>query len=208
MGIDPATHKPKTTSAAHPDTPPSLATWLNGKRLGSAEARLVRECKLLTKLQLLHKTAVSPLLLQPVGPPCLDVLKVWQATASRNGGFFGSAGSLESPTSTLNFAGDSLRVPKVGPRGCSDDAVSGVGKVDSCMEVKGKMDNSAGQLIHDNNIAYPMDYNYNYNLQSSMENEGYNNSISPYYVGDFEDNKNYWNELFNLVSSPLGSPVF
>ncbi|KAK6133736.1 hypothetical protein DH2020_032447 [Rehmannia glutinosa] len=210
MGIDPATHKPKDNlggSSRHAAVVSHMAQWETARL--EAEARLVRECKLLTKLQLLHKTVVSPPL-QPVGPPCLDVLKVWQATASQNGGFFGSAGSLESPTSTLNFAGNSSRVPKVGPRGCSNDAVSGVGKVNGSMEVKGKLDNSVGQLVHDNNIAYPMDYNYNYNynLQSSMEIEGYNNSISPYHVGDFEDNKNYWNELFNLVSSPLGSPVF
>ncbi|KAI3452862.1 hypothetical protein Pfo_009525 [Paulownia fortunei] len=223
MGIDPVTHKPKGNTGGSAQSRQAavvshMAQWETARL--EAEARLVRECKLLSKLQLLQKITAPPPPPPPqqAAPPCLDVLKVWQATTTHNG-FLGSPGSLESPTSTLNFSVNSFTAPTVGARGRSlmeTDVIymntsgeCGVGKVNSYMQVKGKTDNSI-ELLHDKNTAYPMDYDYN--LQGpidlvSINCDGYNNSSNAY-VGDFEDNKNYWNDLLNLVSSPLESPVF
>ncbi|KAA8529396.1 hypothetical protein F0562_033805 [Nyssa sinensis] len=102
MGIDPVTHKPKCGTGA--GNLSHMAQWESARL--EAEARLVRESKLLsnmystnpfqpqlqgfsTSAQLLHKAAAPP-------PLCLDVLKAWQRA-------FAAAGDLESPTSTLNF---------------------------------------------------------------------------------------------------------
>lgn len=226
MGIDPVTHKPKENPGGSARSRQAavvshMAQWETARL--EAEARLVRESKLLSKLQLLHKITAPPPLPppQPVAPPCLDVLKVWQATTTQNG-FFGSPRCLESPTSTLHFSVNSCTVPTVGGRGGSvmeTDAIhmntSGecvAGKVNSYLQDRGKIDNSV-QLLHDNmNTMYPM--NHDHNLQGSMDltsissDNCYNNSPSAY-VGEFEDmNKNYWNDLLNLVSSPMESPIF
>ncbi|KAL3644570.1 hypothetical protein CASFOL_009750 [Castilleja foliolosa] len=203
MGIDPATHKPKANlgSSRQAAVVSHMAQWETARL--EAEARLVREGKFLSKFQLFRKLTAPPPPPPPAAaaPPCLDVLKVWQATDTAHNGFFSSAGCLESPTSTLNFSGNDIRVPTIErPRGV----------------VEGKNDNSA-QLVPDDNMTYWWDYDIN--IPRSMEIEtinwdGYNNNnnnndnSSSVYVGDyFEDNNNYWNELLNLVTSPFGSPV-
>ncbi|KAL3636228.1 hypothetical protein CASFOL_020775 [Castilleja foliolosa] len=195
MGIDPATHKPKDNlgSSRQAAVVSHMAQWETARL--EAEARLVREGKLMSKLQLLHRfTAQPPPAAVAAQPPCLDVLKVWQATANSQNGFFSSAGCLESPTSILNFSGNDIRVSNDEPRGD--------------FEVKGKTENS-GQMVNDDNSTYLMDYDINLPI-SEMENEAID--INGGYYGDnggeFEDNKIYWNELLNLVSSPFGSPVF
>ncbi|KAL3501446.1 hypothetical protein ACH5RR_035895 [Cinchona calisaya] len=112
MGIDPATHKPKTNplgSSQQKDTAnlSHMAQWENARL--EAEARLVRESKLLmmstnNNNNIPYQTKASFL-------PCLDILKVWQGLTlttttkpNNNGCFFASNGSLQSPTSTLNFS--------------------------------------------------------------------------------------------------------
>ncbi|KAL6577783.1 hypothetical protein OROMI_010111 [Orobanche minor] len=227
MGIDPVTHKPKDNLGGPSQSRQAavvshMAQWETARL--EAEARLVREGKLLSKLHLLRKITAPapppPPPPRPAAPPCLDVLKVWQATVSQNGFFGPPNGCLESPTSTLNFcASSAVPVPTVGELPgsqhleydvvCRD--VSGVGKANGCMQqVKG----SADQLVcdHDNNATLSMDYR-NINLPGPIEIEsiincdGYDN-IASAYVRDFEDDNNYWSDLFNLVNSPLGSTVF
>ncbi|KAL6543701.1 hypothetical protein OROGR_010198 [Orobanche gracilis] len=224
MGIDPVTHKPKDNLGGPSQSRQAavvshMAQWETARL--EAEARLVREGKLLSKLHLLRKITAPvpppPPPPRPAAPPCLDVLKVWQATISPNG-FFGSNGCLESPTSTLNFcASSAVPIPMVGelrgsPRSENDVVrtdVSGVGKANGCMQ---QVIGSA-QLVcdHDNSATLSMDYP-NINLPGPMEIEsincdGYDNFDSAY-VRDFEDDNNYWSDLFNLVNSPLRSPVF
>ncbi|KAK9189125.1 hypothetical protein WN944_020531 [Citrus x changshan-huyou] len=111
MGIDPVTHKPKTNPLGQPKDTANLshmAQWESARL--EAEARLVRESKLVSKpppanhphdhqLGLGSSKAVAP----AGRPQCLDVLKAWQGVVS---GMFGAAcrdNNLESPTSTLNF---------------------------------------------------------------------------------------------------------
>ncbi|KAI3467317.1 hypothetical protein Pfo_023980 [Paulownia fortunei] len=218
MGIDPVTHKPKnnpggSAQSRHAANLSHMAQWETARL--EAEARLARESKLQSNLQLLRKVTAPRLPPPPqlAAPPCLDVLKVWQATTVPNC-FFGSPGSLESPTSTLNFSCNSLTVSTVSSI-MADDVIPmnnygacGVGKViNSYTEVKDRMENSL--QLHDDNLAYPVDYSYD--MAGSMDlasvdhnSEGYN--MAGAIVGEFEDTKNYWNDLLNLVSSPMESP--
>ncbi|KAH6763113.1 myb domain protein 16 [Perilla frutescens var. hirtella] len=211
MGIDPVTHKPKenpggSAQSRHAAVVSHMAQWETARL--EAETRLVRESKLLSKLQLLHKITAPP---PPPPPPCLDVLKVWQASAAPNG-FFVSAGCLDSPTSTLNFSVNSSM---------TTGGVADAGKVEGyyCMQERGRFDNSV-QMVPDNSCVF-VGHDHIHNLQVSMDptlltsaSDCYNNSTTTSYAapdigGDFEDNKNYWNDLLNLVSSPpLESPVF
>ncbi|KAL8052483.1 hypothetical protein ABFX02_05G007600 [Erythranthe guttata] len=220
MGIDPVTHKRKDTicgSPAQAAVVSHMAQWETARL--EAEARLVRESKFLSKLHLLQKLS-APLPPPPAAaPPCLDVLKVWQATttASQNR-FFGSRGSLESPTSTLNFSMNSYTAAVVPPTVGSlleNDVVF----VNADAGAKGKMDNSM-QLVHDDKDIspstdnYAMDYDYNLAGLMNMgliNYEGNDDNYNPTdtnnnHVGDFEDEgKNYWNELHTLVSSQMES---
>lgn len=219
MGIDPVTHKPKNNPAGsaqsrHAATLSHMAQWETARL--EAEARLARESKLLSNIQLLHKVTAPP---PPpprhlAAPPCLDVLKVWQATTIPNC-FFSSSASLESPTSTLNFSCNNLTVPTVSSINVNDVistnnyVACGVGQVDSYTEVKGKMENSL--QLHDDNLVYPMGYD-DCDMTGSMDLASFNHDSDGYnmvdpIIGEFEDSKNYWNYLLNLVSSPMESPA-
>ncbi|PIN24063.1 Transcription factor, Myb superfamily [Handroanthus impetiginosus] len=209
MGIDPATHKPKNNPGGSSQSRQAavvshMAQWETARL--EAEARLVRQSKLLSKLQLLRKTTAPPPPPPPqtTVPPCLDVLKVWQATTAHNGFFGSAAGCLDSPTSTLNFSVNSGAIPTFGS--VLQNEVTNMNDFGAC---KGKIENSV-QLLPDNSTAMTMGYDYNAAGAVDLEAtncDAYNN-MSCTYVGDFEENKNYWNDLFNLVSSPMESPVF
>ncbi|KAG8366372.1 hypothetical protein BUALT_Bualt17G0072900 [Buddleja alternifolia] len=222
MGIDPTTHKPKnnpsgSTLSKQAANLSHMAQWETARL--EAEARLGRESKLLSNLHFLRKATVqSPLPPpQPTAPPCLDVLKVWQAT-SRANCFFGSTGTLQSPTSTLNFSDNTPSVPTVSSFMANDvialdnSAAYGVGKEKMYSEVKDKMENPMHH--HDDIIigystmdAYDYDVTGSVDLTSDNHNSDVHNVDSAVF-GDFEETKNYWNELLNLVTSPLESPVF
>lgn len=213
MGIDPVTHKPKENPGGSAQSRQAavvshMAQWETARL--EAEARLVRESKLLSKLQLLHKITARPPpppLPQAAAPPCLDVLKVWQASTAPNGFFASAAGCLDSPTSTLNFSVNSI----TGGTGSlvENDAVhvnSGGGKVNGYMQERGRFESS----VHDNNCGYSMGHEHSVEVSMDptlLSSDCYNTSATSY-TGEFEDNKNYWNELLNLVSSPMESPVF
>ncbi|XP_059446304.1 transcription factor MYB106-like [Corylus avellana] len=127
MGIDPMTHKPKNDSQSSGDGNSKdtanlshMAQWESARL--EAEARLVRECKLVSTnpiqpqlnspahpAQLIRNKNLAQLAL----PPCLDVLKVWQGVWSKStsGSMFPLAGDdLESPTSTLNCSENALAI--------------------------------------------------------------------------------------------------
>ncbi|KAG2707096.1 hypothetical protein I3760_05G132100 [Carya illinoinensis] len=123
MGIDPMAHKPKTDAlgSRSGDSKDAanlshMAQWENARL--EAEARLVRESKLLVSNPIQQQVMISSApaqninktLTQPALPPCLDVLKAWQLmqglwSKSTGAGIFPVAGDdLESPTSTLSFS--------------------------------------------------------------------------------------------------------
>ncbi|KAL1365795.1 hypothetical protein HN51_013766 [Arachis hypogaea] len=144
MGIDPTTHKPKTDPiGGGSDTNSSqskdlanlshMAQWENARL--EAEARLVRESKLLLQVQQTQQTnttqppparlvlnKITAAQQQPLLPPCLDVLKAWQNSWSSKpqlsvpsrenfkmhsmyAMMLSTDENLESPTSTLCFPG-------------------------------------------------------------------------------------------------------
>ncbi|KAL3631185.1 hypothetical protein CASFOL_024169 [Castilleja foliolosa] len=110
MGIDPATHKPKShANLSH------MAQWETARL--EAEARIVRESKSISSTsinyhsQLINGAIAAPLP-PPMRPPCLDILKVWQGMWIEKGkndistfeGFFGGSNKVQqlvSPTSIL-----------------------------------------------------------------------------------------------------------
>ncbi|XP_011017649.1 PREDICTED: transcription factor MYB76-like [Populus euphratica] len=128
MGIDPVTHKPKVDSfgsgSGHSNgaaTLSHMAQWESARL--EAEARFVRESKLSVPIppKKLLGSAVSAQVSSKGGaaptarPQCLDVLKAWQGVVFSMFSV-GSSGSLESPTSTLNFSENALAIPLVGVR--------------------------------------------------------------------------------------------
>ncbi|KAL0363928.1 UNVERIFIED_CONTAM: Transcription factor [Sesamum angustifolium] len=232
MGIDPVTYKPKNNPDRNAANLSHMAQWETARL--EAEARLVRESKLLSKLHLLRKVTAPPPPppppQHPAAPPCLDVLKVWRATAVSANCFFASTGSLESPTSTLNFSStstSSLTVPTTVSSAAQNDIISmnnsgacGVGKANSFTEVKlGTTENSlttttsqyldSGNNLDDYHVNYDYDYDNDYDMTGSVDLASFNHNYEEYNIGgaiEFEDAADYWSELLNLVRSPMESP--
>ncbi|KAL2226156.1 transcription factor MYB28-like isoform X2 [Sesamum indicum] len=232
MGIDPVTYKPKNNPDRHAANLSHMAQWETARL--EAEARLVRESKLLSKLHLLRKVTAPPPPppppQHPAAPPCLDVLKVWRATAVPENCFFGSPGSLESPTSTLNFStpstsGLTLTVPTVSSAAQNDvismnnSGACGLGKANSYTEVKLRtMDNSSttSQYLDSGNnlddyhyVDFDYEYDHDYDMTGSVDLASVNHNYEGYSTGgavEFEDAADYWSELLNLVRSPIESP--
>ncbi|KAL7091378.1 hypothetical protein ACP275_12G101900 [Erythranthe tilingii] len=241
MGIDPVTHKPKNIpgGSAQAANLSHMAQWETARL--EAEARLARQSsKLLPPpndnllLQLHRKFNAPPPLPQPqrrnhhhlVAPPCLDVLRAWQATtAVPDYSFFSSAANLiDSPTSTLNFScsrSTTLTVPTVGAAIIESDVMPTFNDYVACVsgeetgyaDVEGKMENLMQRHDQNSNLAYPVDlYDCSSDMTASYDFAAadYNHNPSEMFsdsaaggalVGEFDDSKNYWNELLNLVSS-------
>nr|UVJ68625.1 MYB [Morella rubra] len=121
MGIDPVTHKPRSNAissgSGHSKDAANIshmAQWESARL--EAEARLVKESKLVSNAMQQQLSSTAPSLLinktlaQPALPPCLDVLKAWQGVWSKSTIFAGifpiTGDDLESPTSTLNFSAE------------------------------------------------------------------------------------------------------
>ncbi|KAL5554118.1 hypothetical protein UlMin_041519 [Ulmus minor] len=123
MGIDPVTHKLKAealgSSSGNPKDAANLshmAQWESARL--EAEARLVRESKLITNKNpllppppphhhFLNKSAAA-------APPCLDVLKVWQGAwtkSTREINTMMAMDDLESATSMLNVPNAAANFP-------------------------------------------------------------------------------------------------
>lgn len=246
MGIDPTTHKPKNHAlgCSQPKDIANLshmAQWESARL--EAEARIVRESKLVSNSYhsqlIMNKdtvaTAPPP---PPPRPPCLDILKVWQGTWIRprkdittTTRFFASNGSLESPTSILNFSDNMITNIPINVGLIQENAfvtdINYVGNPGACTigkasdnyedeQVKGIMENSI--QLHDitdpNSSTYAAD-----SLRFPSFLEGFTDlppstiacaaASGPADNVVFEDNKiNYWSNILNVVNSPLGSPVF
>ncbi|XP_052195004.1 transcription factor MYB16 [Diospyros lotus] len=237
MGIDPVTHKPKNDALlsidGHSKNAANLthmAQWESARL--EAEARLVRQSKLLRSNSLPHKlTSPAPAPAVPASaspPPCLDMLKAWSDSIA------GLGGDLESPTSTLSYSDNAppstAFVEFVPSSGSCDGGVLEKeeqfpthfpefknGMEDTLSFPSGLQDwtvsavddrwtpepfRSGGhEITHVNGGSFMEKFTDQLVSNSSGGRSG---GDSDYY----EDNKNYWNSILNLVnSSPPDSPM-
>ncbi|CAI9096561.1 OLC1v1032740C1 [Oldenlandia corymbosa var. corymbosa] len=205
-----------------------IAQWESARL--EAESRLVRRSKL-TSVQSSTSTnngKVPPL--QPMVLPYLDVLKVWQGqwkscSSTTSNGFFCNhfnIGTLESPTSTLNFS-DNV-IPNCFGDSLSFSAVSYVeNRKPFTKEINVANNHGVVQLHHDI-VDYPnidASYYFDGSLRSApsfmegfvdadiVTGQSSNNAVN---MGSFhgnvldgvssgggglEDNKRYWNNVLN-----------
>lgn len=239
MGIDPVTHKPKTNAlgsdvgqSKDAANLSHMAQWESARL--EAEARLVRESKQLvsnnppqdqlsgsTSAHLPNKLATAP---PPARPQCLDVLKAWQGVVF---GMFGVArDNLESPTSTLKFQDNMLSIPPAVGFGGNNFVGNCFEKPNQMQGLKENLDDSAA--MHEMADGGGGGATWFQDSFRAAENimEGLSdilicdsgeqnsslvadNSNGITYSGNFEDDKNYWNSMINLVNaSTTWSPVF
>ncbi|XP_051122437.1 myb-related protein 306-like [Andrographis paniculata] len=192
MGIDPITHKPKNHPLIGSGQPKDVANLSHMAQWESArleaEARIVRESKLMSSNNtnlLINKPATTttttapPPPPPPPRPPCLDILKVWQGafltkprkdtTLSIIGGHgfsttTAAAGTLESPTSILNFidGGGGGGAGLVIHQNCTYISNLNRDHINQDYEGKGITDNSL--QLHEGNIGNPMIIPSSYNV--------------------------------------------
>ncbi|KAK4488448.1 hypothetical protein RD792_004212 [Penstemon davidsonii] len=209
MGIDPITHKPKNAALLSNDGPSKntanlshMAQWESARL--EAEARLVKQSKL--RPGPVNPASSSIPIEKPAGPArCLDVLNVWGNNMMRGG--YG----LESPTSTMsssaaimkdegeeewkqrNFAAEELNEAV----GWGSESVG----LDSSEHVP------CGNFVEKFTDLLLSTTTSGAAKQLSEDDRESDNSGGGEF---FEDNKNYWNSILNLVdSSPSDhSPIF
>nr|QDL88440.1 myb-related protein 308-like isoform X1 [Cymbidium ensifolium] len=235
MGIDPVTHKPKSDALASADGHTRSTANLNhmaqweSARL-EAEARLVRESKLRSSAppspfppQYLPQPP-PPASMPTAASPSVDVLGAWQGEWPKPV-VNSQAGShnidLESPTSTLSFSENMLpsRIPGMGTAndstnwkclkkpGFSLDTAEAFVNAEATSWLTGSCSGGfaagfTGMLMG------------NTNKQNSTEGCDDSDIAGGSCVDveegedEAEENKNYWNSIFNLVnsSSPSNSP--
>ncbi|XP_077213331.1 transcription factor MYB106-like [Tasmannia lanceolata] len=171
-------------------------------------------------------------------PLCLDILKAWEGVWSKStrsgiAGIGASGGpDIDSPTSTLSFSDNSLPIPTVGfgenPTAtvefinglalCKEEEEwKGLHKPTQWLDGKSGIDNSmefSTVGLHDVGFVTdgPSDFAEGYK-DLILENSDDQNSSdggrdSDHAEGD-ADEKNYWNNILNLVnSSPSSPPLF
>ncbi|KAL4348525.1 hypothetical protein GQ457_17G015810 [Hibiscus cannabinus] len=234
IGIDPATHKPKTDALTANLN--HMAQWERARL--EAEARLVRESR--QQLGLSSSSSLPPPLNNKnvafahlTKPPCLDVLKAWQRVVTGLFTFNTADNNLQSPTSTLNFTEEMLPVPYVG---FNNDAFVGNSVYGNCVvstmgsiEILGSSPENAWWAGNAMELeGYPADALMVCNAvdqhqqSSSMEGSenfdagtsyatGFGENFDAYATG-FGENNDYWNnildDLANVSLSPSGSSVF
>ncbi|KAF7124777.1 hypothetical protein RHSIM_Rhsim12G0066100 [Rhododendron simsii] len=233
MGIDPMTHKPKS----HALSPSQLKDVANLSHMAQwegaqleAEARLVRESKLQvsnpfqTQLgssasaQFVYEatmTTTAPLLPPPIQPLCLDVLTAWQGSwlnAPKCNEFPATSVTLDSLTSTFNFSRkgeamglsshfpDEMEVLQLQGLAYSRDIDDSLATGNENILLPNFMEAGLADILLDNSSQ----------LYPSITGGSYGN-VAGSSNGDFEveENKNYWNNILNLVNCwPSGSPLF
>ncbi|GMI99884.1 myb domain protein 16 [Hibiscus trionum] len=230
MGIDPATHKPKTdalgSSTCNPKDTSNLrhmAQWERARL--EAEAKLVRE----TRRQLGSSSSSTPPPLKnqnavvdhATKPPCLDVLKAWQRVVTGLFTFNTTDNSLQSPTSTVNVVENTLPVSYVGFN--NDDGF--VGNSDNGKRVDSTMGSNEILLGCSSENAWwaenamewegyspdtLMDCNaVDHNQQGPAMEATENFDVGTRDTTGFDENNDYWNSILDLANvSPSGSSVF
>ncbi|XP_051136732.1 transcription factor MYB16-like [Andrographis paniculata] len=209
MGIDPATHKPKNNSTAVSLS--HTAQW-EAARL-EAEARLARDSNLHSRVTARPSPFLPP---QLALLPCLDILKVWQANTATAGHvslFSSERPTKSSPTSTLNFSANHHSTAVSAGSSTLPNGVVSMNDYTSMVttSVDGGAENSL-QVPHssDSSLALAVVNNDDYHRMDSAElsvdpfSDGYYNA-GGFDVGGLEDSRLFWNELLDLVGSPLES---
>ncbi|KAK4477602.1 hypothetical protein RD792_016839 [Penstemon davidsonii] len=233
MGIDPVTHKPKNDSvltstdggqSKNAANLSHMAQWESARL--EAEARLVRQSKLIStssnsfQAQNPEFATTSSSIHKPVGPArCLDVLKAWngwgKATEAANASVSvaGIGGELGSPTSTLSSSvcdggtmkedwKQQLQVP------FSTEDLLDTSSFQSTWATESVTGNCSEHVPSGNFVEKFTDLllnNSSADRRSEDGGESDNGGGSDYY----ENNKNYWDNILNLVnSSPPDSPIF
>ncbi|KAF5939113.1 hypothetical protein HYC85_023372 [Camellia sinensis] len=197
MGIDPVTHKPKSDSLNPGQvkvaaTLSHIAQWESVRLEAEArESTLLRSFSSSSAQLILNKANALPPLPSPplpLQPLCLDVLTAckgaWLTTLLKENGST-ITGTLEAPTSTLNFSDKKLLIPNLGK---SNNNIG---------EVKESMDNTV--LVP--NFMEGLTDLFIENSHDHLDHD----------LNDFEENNNYWNNILNLVNSTspsIDSPVF
>ncbi|KAL2456252.1 myb domain protein 16 [Forsythia ovata] len=230
MGIDPMTHKPNNHTLGSGQSKDAanlshMAQWESARL--EAEARLVRESKLVCNpyhSQLQSKAMALRPSVPPGRPQCLDVLKVWRGewTKPRKEYVTIVSSSFNPQNTTLNFPENIFTVPSVG----FDEEHSSITAI-NCIH------NLSPYEVHGTSLKEENIQNNNFpGVESRMENsidstnyiadslrlpilmEGFtdiladSDNVVGSCGGDFDENKNYWNSLLKLVTSPVGSPLF
>ena len=277
MGIDPITHKPKSDALLSTDGQSKnaanlshMAQWESARL--EAETRLVRESKIRShSLQhQLNSPGFAPSgsasalasAAQLVNKTAWNSTTGWTKSSDGNSGVIntglGTAGDLESPTSTLTFSENAPPTMSTGLGVSSMPMIEFVGSTSASSETgiikegeqewkglgsstnfpdyKEGMENSLSftSSLHDMTISMEGGWtpeslrpNSSHVSVGNVMEEGFTNLLlndsidrslsdsgkesdensggSDYY----EDNKNYWNSILNLVnSSPSDSPMF
>ncbi|XP_057769520.1 transcription factor MYB16-like [Salvia miltiorrhiza] len=239
MGIDPVTHKPKNDALLSSDGQSKsaanlshMAQWESARL--EAEARLVRQSKLRGpasasaassgsfQAQSSEFASTSSQLHKPGGAarPCLDVLKAWSGGVSAAG----VGGELESPTSTLSSAavgeGSAAFVELVRSSPCDGGLMKEEGEEEwkhlvALPEPAAWASDSehvpSGNFVEKfTDLLLSTSSGDRRFSDDGGESDNGSGSGGDGGSGDYyEDNKNYWNSILNLVNaSPSDSPIF
>ncbi|MBA0636336.1 hypothetical protein Godav_029127 [Gossypium davidsonii] len=213
MGIDPVTHKPKTNALGSATGNPKdaatlshMAQWESARL--EAEARLVRESKLVRSSSSSSSSSSSapqhtsnPVMTPPATrPQCLDVLKAWQGLVTGLFTFNNTTDNLQSPTSTLNFVentntlanglinDNSMELHEMGAWFRQDSSYRAVENM-NMEDYSDMMVWESGDHQQCSSMAAPAE---------NLNETSYGNSSSS--SSSLEENRNYWNNILNLVS--------
>lgn len=224
MGVDPATHKPMVAALGSANGDPKkvsnlthMAQWESARL--EAEARFVRESSKLRQNDQQPGLQAGPLPTQRFNkiasrlgaPLCLDILKAWQRVQLKsividniNGGDNGS-NNLDSPTSTLNYFLQNAKASSTKIASFHSNEVN-EGLFTTCQDMEfeaGEAWNMGTCNIGDEDLIKGFS-NLLFNscesdrlVQPNIDNDGNNGSNDG--VSEDYENKNYWDDMFNLV---------
>ncbi|KAL5544514.1 hypothetical protein UlMin_008298, partial [Ulmus minor] len=222
MGIDPVTHKHKRTTLDSANGDPKnvsnlshIAQWESARL--EAEARLVRESKLRQNEPSNNMLVSFEQVLEKMPssfsePRCLDILKAWESLLAKEGNVnmgheetaslgFG-VGSNPTSSSTL-LENNVLAMPTDILETCAG----------------GDLDEIFAGSYHDQGVErWKAEAVSDHNVDGNNLIEGFTNMLNSnldykhnLFNGDdfYEGNKNYWNDVLNLVNfGPSNLPVF
>ncbi|KAM7506786.1 hypothetical protein LguiA_017239 [Lonicera macranthoides] len=231
MGIDPLTHKPKNDALlSSRDAGPSknsanlshMAQWESARL--EAEARLVRQSKLRGSNVLNHQPEFSKTVPPLASPPLsLDILKAWNNAAWPKPSVEVNAvrGDLESPTSTLSYSENvPLQISNARIGESSGTFIKFVGNSEDGMKEDGEEDWNCPQTHLPGSDFVEKFTDLLLNKSGGDDDQSFSEGGEESDTGDgsapsgtgseyYEDDKNYWNSILNLVnSSPSHSPMF
>ncbi|KAK5793308.1 transcription factor MYB16-like [Gossypium arboreum] len=233
LGIDPITHKPKSDALLSIDSQSKsaanlshMAQWESARL--EAEARLVRESKLRSHSHSFqHRLTRPPTAAFASSAGELVNKTAWNSTAGwskssevNNGVVNNGFGDLESPKSTLTSSENGVGLSSMGmPDFVGTASASSEIKQEGEQEWKGfgsstnlAMENGfndIGNAMEDGFINLLLNDSTDPSLSDSGKESDGNSGDGIARDDHYEDNKNYWNSILDLVnSSPSDSPMF